>query len=368
MKLSALVFVCAIWVAFNAGCEESLTRQTTAGDSADVMRIDERVVLAASGDIRRVAWEDGVSVFDLTGVALVEDGEFNDFEITYGTPSSCDRDVWVFNNRLQTWDQIGFSPPAGVACLAHPSRHGHLFSAKGLEAEDYLDENSVLLARVSGDVVLRALVLNPKYHAVPLPNKGTGFTIHEGAFLLSSRAGIYRLSFSGELLEEYAAPTNYPFDLTSDGEKVWLADGTDQIFALDDSMSPVCAFSVPTDYPGGLAWAHRKLWLTEYQGSQLRTLVINPDESCASGSAAIEMVFPTPGGESRAIASDGRHMIVLSDRLYKMTMRGKVVESYELPIHGAASMTWHEGTIWILHSGPRDLRAGDAVISRFHLP
>ncbi len=61
-------------------------------------------------------------------------------------------------------------------------------------------------------------------------------------------------------------------------------------------------------------------------------------------------------------------MIVLSDRLYKMTMNGIVVESYELPIHGATSMAWHEGTIWILHSGPRDVRTGDAVISRFHLP
>lgn len=375
MKLNLSFHLCVICILLAFGCEESVTPRPPDGD-ADALgtQISERILLDASGDINPAQkLDDDIYVFELATVTLVESGEYNDFDLTYYTGTTCDEDVWIFNCQLQTWDQFSYYPEA-ASCGYGTTNQKHLFSAKRFKAEDYVDEESKLLLR-SADIydqypiVLRALKMNSNYHAVPLTKGWNGITTDRKTLIVSSNAydKIYRYSFSGEMIREYPAPWRYPFSMDFDGNRFWLTDGSDRIFALDKSMNPVSEFSVPTDFPGGLVWVHGKLWMTEYEGEQLRTFVIDSDESCDTGAAVIERIYLTPGGGARGIEYDGNHLLVLSDRLYKMTEEANVVASYELPFTYATDIAWDGRTVWIINLGPREVRTRDIVISRFRL-
>jgi len=195
-----------------------------------------------------------------------------------------------------------------------------------------------------------------------------GLTYDGQSLWVSSNASneLYKVSLSGAILEELAAPSRYPFGLAFDGQNLWLADGTDRIFELTPDGDILCEFSVPTDYPGGLAWGDDKLWLTEYGGSQ-SLFGIEPDASCNTGVAVITDELQTPGGNSYGITWDGTHLLVASDKLYKVTTAGYLAEVYNLPVVSVKDIAWDGEAVWLLNQGPINVWGCDPVISRFRL-
>ncbi len=88
-------------------------------------------------------------------LAFIE-GEVFDVLIMYTTSTTCDKDVFIYNNRASHWDQLGFSPGAR-ACGAAFTIQRHLLSTLSLSIDDFLDsEGNVLvtynsaLSRISG--------------------------------------------------------------------------------------------------------------------------------------------------------------------------------------------------------------------------
>lgn len=101
--------------------------------SRDGTYVNEPIILEASEPQNSVQSGQDEYVCDLSRVGLVTSHSANDFEISYGTPSSCDEDVYVFNYRTESWTQIGFNP-AGMGCAQEPRTQYHLFSSMGLIA------------------------------------------------------------------------------------------------------------------------------------------------------------------------------------------------------------------------------------------
>ncbi|TET26648.1 MAG: hypothetical protein E3J76_00095 [Candidatus Aminicenantes bacterium] len=345
--------------------------------------IDEPIVLEVSAFLSAsVNWQ-GDFVFDFNGVILVQTDAYNDFELTYWTSSSCDEDVWVYNFRKRRWDQIGFSPGPGIMCFTVITEQGHLFSARGLEAKDYLEED--LEMRVKGSVSgpkVRALKINPDYFIVPIRLENVrsfNGLVHDGESLwISSNSSdrIYNLSLEGKIIKEFEALAGYPFGLAFDGQDLWLADGSDRIFKMDQEGDVLCQFTVPTDYPGGLTWENDKLWLSEYEHmygiSQL--FGIDPYASCSAGFAVITDTFDTPEGGSTGLAWDGEYLLVViknpyseAHKLYKIKTSGEVIQSYDIPVKFPKDIAWDGEAVWLLNYGPKDLINHDPVITRFKL-
>lgn len=346
--------------------------------------IDDPIVLEVSTFLSAgVNWL-GDFVFNFNHTTLVLTGAYNDFELTYWTSSSCDEDVWIYNYRKQKWDQIGFSPGPGIGCFLVITEQCHLFSARGLQPRDYLDEGWEMRVRgaVSGPKV-RALKINPDYFIVPLMVGNVyGFKglVYDGESLWVSSNftdSIYNLSLKGKIIKEFEAPAGYPFGLAFDGQDLWLADGSDRIFKMDQEGNVLCQFTVPTDYPGGLTWENDKLWLSEYEHmfgiSQL--FGIDPYASCSAGFAVITDTFDTAEEGSRGLAWDWEYLLVVvkkdlygeTHELYKIKTSGEVIQSYDIPVKGPQDITWDGEAVWLLNYGPKDLINHDPVITRFKL-
>jgi len=346
--------------------------------------IDDPIVLEISTFLSAgVNWQ-GESVFDFSGTMLVQTDDYNDFELTYWTSSSCDEDVWLYNSKKQKWDQIGFSPGPGIGCFTVITEQGHLFSARGLQARDYLDKD--LEMRVKGSVSgpkIRALKINPDYFIVPLMLGNVysfnGLAYDGESFWISSNFTdrIYNLSLEGKIIKEFEAPRGYPFGLAFDGQDLWLADGSNRIFKMDQEGNVLYQFTVPTDYPGGLTWENDKLWLSEYEHmfgiSQL--FGMDPDASCSAGFAVITDTFDTAEEGSRGLAWDGEYLLVVvkknlypeAHKLYKIKTSGEVIQSYDIPVKSPRDIAWDGEAVLLLNYGPKDLIKQDPVITRFKL-
>jgi hypothetical protein len=335
--------------------------------------IDEPILLDSSETVTPSFLTGDEFGFRFSGISLVLDGTYNDFDLAYETSSSCDSDVWAFNYGTESWDSVGFSPSPGTMCLPVLMMQSHLFSALGLESHQYLNPNLEMKVRgYVGQPVVRALRINPDYLAVPIVVRGVhsfdGFAYDGRSFWLSSNMQdrLYQISLSGTIEKELVTPSGYPFGLAFDGQSLWLADGTDRIFELTSNGDILCQFTLPTDYPGGLTWGDDKLWLTEYGGSR-RLFGIEPDASCHTGTAFIADELQTPGSNGYGLAWDGTHLLVASDSLYKVTTAGNVMEVYHIPVASVRDIAWDGEAVWLFNQGPTDVWGRDPVITRFRL-
>lgn len=368
---------------FLTSCEKDLLSP----DDLHTTYIDEPIVLKVSEPVSARVVSEEEFIFDLSFTPLVQSGEYNDFELTYQTSSSCDEDVWVFNFRTLTWDQIGFTPPPGIMCLCVITEHGHLFSARGFRASNYLSLERQI--KVRGHVWPRtvlALKINPEYSAVPIflgkVNNFDGLAYDGQSFWVSSNLvdKIYNVSSGGIILKEFVSPSEWPSGLAYDGQNLWLSDGSNQIFKLTQSGTVQSQFTVPTDYPGALAWGNGKLWLLESEHPLVwafgMSLIfgIDPVASCQTGLAVVTDTFQSPGERGMGIAWDGTHLLVATesiygqdDKLYKLTTTGEVVQSYDLPVRFIEGIVWNGEVLWMLCGGPKDLMSRDMAIAGFKL-
>jgi len=345
--------------------------------------IDDPIVLEASTFISAdLNWQQDF-VFDFNHVTLILTGDYNDFELTYWTSSSADADVWIYNFRIGRWDQIGFSPDPDTIHLPVFIEHGHLFSARGFQAKDYLDEGREMRVRCSGSgPKVRALRISPDYFIVPLMIENLGGAnglVHDGESLwISSNYSnrIYNLSLEGKIIKEFEAPAGYPFGLAFDGQDLWLADGSNRIFKMDQEGDILCQFTVPTDYPGGLTWENDKLWLSEYEHTSgiSQLFGIDPYASCSAGFAVITDTFDTPEGGKPGLAWDGEYLLVVikdphseAHELYRINTSGEVIQSYDIPVKYPQDIAWDGEAVLLSNYGPKDLINYDPVITRFKL-
>lgn len=365
MRLKLVMTAIIVYIAAISGCEESITRQEA--DNANgpaVMYIDDQILLDSSGEITPSNSYGDTCEYDVSGVDLIQSGEYNDFDFTYITPSSCDRDVFVYNNNQDQWDQLAFDPPPGTFCAAVPTEQEHLFSSRGFSAGDYVNiQGKILIRRGCGNV--RALSVNPWYYSLPFG--GRHLTIMDGDLMVLDTS-IRRITFSGEVVEEFAAPSDKPTGLAYDGEYFWISDRENRILKLDKGMNVLSQFSLPIDNPGSMEYAMGRLWLAEYPSPEPHILVIDPEQSCDSTYAVVDATLSVPGEGARGIAFDGSYLLVASDRLYKMTVEGEVAGSYALPVNFVMGIAWDGSTLWMLNLGPHALRTMDNVISRFRIP
>jgi len=316
-------------------------------------------------------------------LALVRNGEFNEFDIGYTTlMTSCDTNMDVLNYNTLQWDRFShFRLPLTGICGALGATHTHILAEQTLSASDYLDANNRMKIRpVSAGtpgMTIRALRINPKYKAMSLAAfygviaRGLHY---DGSVFWMGEFKLNKLSAAGEILEAIETPVYAHSGLAWDGEKFWTVGvgnlgGEVKIQAFDKAGALSCAITVAQTMKGGLTYSQDKLWVGALNGSDPVILVVDPPSSCLAGTAQIDETIPLAVTEINAMATDGTHIFVATDdELIKFTTYGVAVDTYDLPVEKVQGLSWHSGGMWMIHGGPLHVRTDGFFISRFQLP
>lgn len=359
------------------GCSKDDSPSTFHDPSTEqVMFIDEPIVLEKSEYILQTRLDSNIATFDIAAVPLVQQGTFNDIEISYGTSSSCDVDVSIYNQRKQEWDRLAYAVIG--PCLTIPSWHGHLLSTKGFKAREYIGLDSRLRIRLpgpGGNLKIRFLRLHEQYAATPLlidkPNSSMGLTIDGDTYWTYSgtRKGFCRITKEGHIINTVPSLQRYPQGLAFDGQYFWQADGSNRIYKVSLNGSVRDSFFVPTDYPDGLAHTGSALWLSEYQTMKkpIKVYGIDPFASCAGDSAVVLSTFSLPYKYTTGLTWDGSHLLISADSLYQVSTSGEVRRSWRLPVSVVGGIAVKDGIISIVSRGPLECIESDHVITRFKL-
>ncbi len=351
--------------------------------------IDDQIILEMSEAVEGVIGPEEI-LFDLTGIQMVQEGSFNDLEISYWTGSSCDHDAWVYDYRSRSWRQIGFDNAPDVGCWTVPGEHFHILSAANINPRHVLDVENRLRLRFSspshasaqadesalsgGGPTVRALRLNPNYHAVSLvgsePRHCYGLAFDGEALWVSERRKLLRLSVKGDVLVQHCAPGDWPVGLGFNGRSVLVGDRENQLSKVTLDGYGFGGSPLPTGFVGGLTCSPHRTWAGDMLGPEFRIFGMEDTVSVDPGGHSYRAVPDTlaaPGGACRGLAWDGEHLLVASDSLYVIAISGEVLAAYALPVAEVRDIAWDGESVWVVNRGPIDLPSRDQVVTRFRL-
>jgi hypothetical protein len=348
-----------------AGCEKKVLPPQA--NPLRITFIDEPIVFEMSDTIQALEDKRPDYVFDLSDVPLVKSGNYNEFFVIYDTPSSCEEDVFLYNNSTRLWDQIAFSDPINLICLDIIGLYSHLGSAHRLCLDNYLSADTLLKlhARVYNPE-LQVLKLNPNYYAVPMPlssdNYGYVAITSDGPSLWLTggylRPGkVYNLARDGRVLQEFEMKTERLTGIAYGDGSLWLTGAGYHIYKMSAEGDIVSEFDVA-----------QQLYFVNRVGISPQVFVIDPFASCTTGQAVITDTIILPRNQGRGLAWDGENLIFVSwDSLYWVSITGEVLDVLESPVSYPADAAWDGETIWILNRGPQCCPSADQFISRFKL-
>lgn len=357
----------------------------------DPSYIDEPIILEVSEPVSPPEATEGHYI-DMGEDPVVKSGDFNDFLVSYYTPDSCDRNVWIYNYRESEWKQIGFFREHQICYMAF-TQQDHLLSARGIDASECLSDDDFLTLKGEGILSrqVTAVRRNERYYALPLPAASdfSGLAYGEGSLwaCTSDPTLINRVSPTGVMRELALAPGKYASALAYNGANLWLIHSTGQVLQTTTDGELLCALSPPVGDVGfgdffpsghGIEVANERLWLAGYQAGYQDDHVFiseaNPEVSCSKAELLVTESFDIPmtsyphGISSRGLAWDGSCLLVASDSvLYKVTTGGTVVDEYPMPVKYVRDMAWDGEAVWMLCDGPKGIEARDPVIARFKL-
>jgi len=334
--------------------------------------IDEPLLLAASSAESPTSSARNLHTFELSGITIVQSGEFNDIEVMYVTSDACDEDVDLFNFETNAWDVLTTGPT--MACAPVLTNWWRTLSERNLNPDDYINDGFQLSMRTWAQPSLRALKINVDYDPIallPLDINATGIYVLDSTIWLAA-SNLSRVTTRGAKLADVATPTDPSDGLAYDGERFWMLNGLvglDQVFwGVTPQGVADCSFKGHDDfvvtrnmvYVDSLLWANR-------DGHEL--LGINLEQSCANDLITFNdnRFYLTTGGAG-AIAHDGTDFyIAYSNSIKKVSMSGLELENHPLTVGTVIDMTYIDDALWMLHTGPLGVNSGSKYVSKFDL-
>jgi hypothetical protein len=351
--------------------------------------IGDSIVIEKTDPISESSHSGGEIAFDLGSVPMIADGTFNDLEISYWSPDSCDRDTWIYNWRTRSWVQIGYHNAPGSGCFMSPMPQYHLLSGAGIDAYDVVSNKGVVrlmrgptpeenesseTATLWGEATIRALRINPDYHTLSMagrePNNHYGLTWDGEALWVSDSWKLTRITGTGEVLASLATTWTIPEGLGFDGAYFWVNDlDSWHLAKITLAGRELGGWWLPGEYHAGITCGAGRVWVGEQRGPYSRIFGIDPDIRWPGDRPVVTDTLLTPGLTVDGLAWDGTNLIVACDEdsLYVMDLEGGTVEAHDLPVKYIRDIAWDGESVWILNRGPAELTSRDMVITRFRL-
>jgi hypothetical protein len=361
----------AVWLVFFS-CSKDPLEPSPNPDPVPSVGLDEPLLITASTTQVPVLSNQDQHTFELAPITLVQTGEYNDIEFQYTTNDACDEDVEVFNFTTNGWDRIASGP--WMACSPVITNWWRTLSEWNFTPENYVNDGGQLVMRTSADPSLRILKLNARHDPIALPPldiEASGIRVLGSTIWLASD-DLSRITIQGASLPSLPAPADPCCGLAWDGERFWTIDrgaGPVEVFC---GITPLgvteCTFDGHHDFAvnDGLVCVDSLLWAVRSGGDEL--LGIDLALSSTTGSIEFpERLFLATGG-AVALAHDGTDFYVAYESsIKKVSMSGVELEDHPLTVERVVDLAWVEGALWILHTGPRGVRAGGQFVSKFDL-
>jgi transglutaminase-like putative cysteine protease/sugar lactone lactonase YvrE len=172
----------------------------------------------------------------------------------------------------------------------------------------------------------------------------------------------YMFAYTGEVVESYSTPGDYPTGLTFDGENLWLADReTNKIYMISSKNGRrVRRIETPGFWPAGLTWDGEALWCSDVKGGL--PLSENYEGKIYRIDLKTSTVLKTlqaPCKSPRGLAWDGKYLWCsdnTSDELICFSPDdGTTIKSFKSPAGNPQGLSYDGKYIWISDSGTDEI-------------
>jgi len=368
------ILVSALLVLVGAACSKDPV--TPPGDEQPVssLGIGEPLLINASDRQNPALSNNNQHTFDLSSLALVQSGEFGDFEMRYSTSNSCDEDVDVFNFATNDWDIITERPDNPV-CSPVGTNWSRTLSEQALVADEFLNDSYEMVIRTFRTPTVRALKLNPNYNPIALnPFDIFASGIHvEGSTIWLAGANLHRVTTSGSQQPDITTSLAYHSGLAFDDQLYWTVDRSvtpwGRFYGFTPQGVESCSFAGSDDWEtnDGMCYARELLWACRSGHYQLTgiDLATSCTDDFIKESEIIQFPFQEVG---TALTYDGTNFYVLAgENIEKISPAGLALESYPLTVEDIVDMVYVNGSLWILHTGPKGVITGGQFLTKFEL-
>ncbi|MBU0765524.1 MAG: PQQ-binding-like beta-propeller repeat protein [Bacteroidetes bacterium] len=164
----------------------------------------------------------------------------------------------------------------------------------------------------------------------------------------------FGLAYTGEVLESYDTPGQFPTGLTFDGKYIWLADRKDdKLYAIDPADGQtVKSLPSPGYWPTGLAWDGKYLWNADVKGGiplaenyNGKIYMLDPENG------TLLRTLQAPSSTPRGLTWDGKYLWCAdndSDEIIQFDPGdGTTIRSFRSPAYDPQGITWDGTYLWI---------------------
>jgi len=211
---------------------------------------------------------------------------------------------------------------------ADPGEGGNIYIAGALISAD----------EWRGSLSAKGSLLDTNY-SIPTPGTWPAGVTREANFFWNTDADsarIYKLTFSGNVIQTFEAPGYVPAEIEWDGTYLWLVDEQEaRLYKIDPVQEETTAsFSLPDSGSSdpnsfGLAWDGANFWHSQY-GDSARIFKLDPSTGGVLSS------FESPADYLLGITWDGTYLAgidIASQTLYRIDpASGEVIDDYPWPV------------------------------------
>ena len=132
----------------NIACSDDPTSASLIYDHLETMSATDKMALNSSKIIYADSIGEEIHTINFSKTDTFIEGKTFDVLIRYITFSSCDEDLFIFNNNTSHWDQLGFRPDV-YGCLGVITTQRHLLSTISLPIDNFIDSESKVKVKYS---------------------------------------------------------------------------------------------------------------------------------------------------------------------------------------------------------------------------
>lgn len=129
-------------------CSDDPTSAPITYDRLETMSETDKMSLDSSEIIFADSIGEDIYTINFGNTDTFIEGKTFDVLIIYKTLSTCDEDVFIFNNNSSYWDQLGFRPDVNV-CGSAIWTQRHLLSTISLPIDKFIDSEGKVLVKYS---------------------------------------------------------------------------------------------------------------------------------------------------------------------------------------------------------------------------
>lgn len=340
-----------------------------------------------------------ISAFDLRDFNLYfQNSVPPDILLHYGTPTSCDVDVFGLGLSEKIWKRLGKEPPGWVGCWQEPSTRNKMMSILDLRIGNTLAISDTLVIYGGSNVIIQPYSLNSNIYCL-VPEGGGVMSISTNDDSLFIYKEIYNYS-------QGIDTRNYTMDIFTADENYQISKDSIQILdsnVLDFTYSDGLVFFLLAQYPGDRYLSiltQQGEFVAEFDLPQLSrkikvhqdTLWVMVSENLTSNPKIQKLSFyqidiSNSIAQSELLMNeylindsintlyninfdyyDNELWIGEGNNIYQVYLNGEIQHRFSLPSKSIVGLTRTENHLWVLHSGIEGLPGYRRLITKFRLP